>query len=161
MFSSLRTATLALILAVAAIAIIGLPAQADDPSAGIWELNLAKSRFTNVPPPKSQTRAYEVLGQSVKMTEVGIDAEWKPSVMHFTAKLDGKDYPYTGAPICDMISLTPVDALTANFTIKKAGKVVGSGTRVISNDLKMMTISFKGTDAKGKPVESIRVFDRR
>ena len=55
MFSSLRTATLALILAVAAIAIISLPAQASDPAAGTWELNLAKSKFTNTPAPKSQT----------------------------------------------------------------------------------------------------------
>ena len=58
MFSSLRTATLALILAAAAIAIISLPAQASDPEAGTWELNLAKSTFTNIPAPKSQTRTF-------------------------------------------------------------------------------------------------------
>jgi hypothetical protein len=161
MFSSLRTATLGLILAVAAIAIISLPAQADEPSAGTWELNLAKSKFTNVTPPKSKTRAYLLSGQLVKMTEVGIDAEWKPAVTYYTAKLDGKDYPYTGSPIYDTISLTRVDALTTNFTNKKAGKVVGTGTQEVSKDGKMMTISFKGTDAKGQPVEYILVFEKR
>jgi hypothetical protein len=69
MFSSLRTATLALILAAAAIAIITLPAQASDPLAGTWELNLAKSKFTNIPALKSQTRTYEVTGQQEKMID--------------------------------------------------------------------------------------------
>ena len=161
MFSSLRAATLALILAVAAIAIISLPAQASDPAAGTWELNLAKSTFTNTPAPKSQTRTYEVTGQQVKMTGKGIDAQGKPTLFGFTAKTDGKDYPYTGSGFQDTISLTPVDALTANWTGKKAGQVVMTGTRVISKDGKVMTISGKGTDAKGQPLEVILVFDKR
>jgi len=161
MFSSLRTATLALILAAAAIAIITLPAQASDPEAGTWELNLAKSTFTNVPPPKSQTRTYEVTGQQVKMTGKGIDTEGKPTLIGFTANKDGKDYPYTGSAAYDTISITPVDALTVNWTNKKAGKVVITGTRVISKDGKVMTISDKGTDAKGQPLEVILVFDKR
>jgi hypothetical protein len=161
MFSSLRAATLGLILAAAAIAIISLPAQASDPAAGTWELNLAKSKFTNFPAPKSQTRTYEVTGQQVKMIAKGIDAQGNPTLVQYTANYDGKDYPYTGTPIADTISFTPVDALTANWTTKKAGKVVFTGTRVISKDGKVMTFSGKGTDAKGQPVESIMVFDKR
>jgi hypothetical protein len=161
MFSSLRAATLALILAVAAIAIISLPAQASDPEAGTCELNLAKSKFTNVPAPKSQTRTYEVTGQQVKMTGKGIDAQGKPTLIGFTANTDGKDYPYTGSALQDTISLTPGDALTANWTGKKAGKVVITGTRVISKDGKVMTISGKGTNPQGEPMEVILVFDKR
>ncbi len=158
---SLRTATLGLILAVAAIAIISLSAQAGDPVAGTWELNLAKSKFSNFPAPKSQTRTYEVTGQQEKMTQKGIDAQGKPTLIQFTANLDGKDYPYTGSPIADTISLTPVDALTVNWTTKKAGKVAFTGTQVISKDGKVMTLSGKGTDAKGEPVETIMVYDKR
>ena len=152
---------LALILAAAAIAIISLPAQASDLEAGTWELNLAKSKFTNVPAPKSQTRTYEVTGQQVKMTGKRIDAQGKPTLIGFTANTDGKDYPYTGSALHDTISITSVDALTANWTGKKAGKVVITGTRVISKDGKVMTISGKGTDAKGQPLEVILVFDKR
>jgi len=61
----------------------------------------------------------------------------------------------------DSISITSVDALTSNYTHKKAGKLVGGGTRVISKDGKTMTISFKGTDSKGQPVEAIFFFDKR
>jgi len=156
-----RTATLGLILATATASIISLSAQASDPLAGTWELNLAKSKFSPGPPPKSQTRTYEVTGQQEKMIAKGINAEGKPVLRQFTANRDGKDYPYTGAPSHDTIALTPVDTFTTTFTDKREGKVAFTGTRVISKDGKMMTISSKGTDAKGQPIEAVLVFDKR
>ena len=57
--------------------------------------------------------------------------------------------------------LTPVNALTVNFTTKLAGKIVTTGTRVLSNDGKNMTLSSKGVNAAGKPLESTMVYDRR
>jgi len=157
-----RTATLGLILATATVSIMSVSAQASDPLAGTWELNVAKSKFfPGVPPPKSQTRTYEVTGQQEKMIAKGIDAEGKPTLIQFTGNRDGKDYPYTGSPSFDTISVTPVDTLTATYTNKKAGKVVVTGTRVISKDGKMMTVSAKGTDAKGQPAEGVLVFDKR
>ena len=161
MFLPLRTATLGLIFAIAGIAIISLPAYASDPLAGTWELNLEKSKYSPGPPPKSQTRTYEVTGQQEKMIAKGIDAQGNPTLVQFTANFDGKDYPYTGTPSADTISMTPVDASTVNWTTKKAGKVMLTGTRVISKDGKVMTISGKGTDAKGQPFEIIYVFDKR
>lgn len=159
MFLSLRTATLSLILAIAAIGIISLSTQAGDLLTGKWDLNLEKSKFTNASAPKGETRTYEVTGQQEKMTSERVSADGNVVTMQFTANLDGKDYPYTGVPFHDSISLTPVDALTTNYTIK--GKVAGSGTRVISKDGKEMSISFKGTDPKGQPMEIIYVFDKR
>ena len=160
MFLSLRKATLGLILATAAITIISLSAQAGDPLTGTWELNLAKSNFGNVPAPKSQTRTYEATGQQDKMTGEIIYADGKRVTLQYTANRDGKDYPFEGWAMADTISLTPVDTLTATYTQKKEGKVVGGGTRVISKDGKTMTISFKGTDPKGQPMEFILVFDK-
>lgn len=156
-----RTATLGLIVATATASIISVSAQAGDPLAGTWELNLAKSKFSPGPPPKSQTRTYEVTGQQEKMIGRGLNAEGKPTLVQFTANRDGKDYPYTGAPSFDTISLTHVDSLTLTYTLKRAGKVTINGTRVISKDGKTMTISSKGTNPKGQPVENILVFDKR
>jgi hypothetical protein len=132
-----------------------------DPVAGTWELNPAKSKFSPGPPPQSQTRTYEVTGQQEKMIAKGIDAQGKPTLLQFTAQRDGKDYPFEGSPGLDTIALTPVDTFTLNYTAKKAGAVVITGTRVISKDGKEMTISIKGTDATGQPVESSLVFDKR
>ena len=132
-----------------------------DPVAGTWELNPAKSKFSPGPPPQSQTRTYEVTGQQEKMIAKGIDAQGKPTLSQFTAQRDGKDYPFEGSPGLDTIALTPVDTFTLNYTAKKAGAVVITGTRGISKDGKEMTISIKGTDATGQPVESSLVFDKR
>jgi hypothetical protein len=132
-----------------------------DPVAGTWELNPAKSKFSPGPPPQSQTRTYEVTGQQEKMIAKGIDAQGKPTLSQFTAQRDGKDYPFEGSPGLDTIALTPVDTFTLNYTAKKAGAVVITGTRLISKDGKEMTISIKGTDATGQPVESSLVFDKR
>ena len=161
MFSLLRAATLGLILAAVIVSIISLPAQAGDPAAGTWELNVAKSKFINVPIPKSQTRTYEVSGEQEKMIGKGIDAKGNETLFEFTANRDGKDYPYKGSQIYDSISYKTVDARTVSYTTKKAGKLVTNGTRVVSADGKEMTISGKGTDAQGQPFEAIMVFDKR
>jgi len=156
-----RTATLGLIFATATLSVVSLSAQTSDPLAGTWELNLGKSKFSPGPPPKSETRTYDVTGQQEKMIAKGMDAEGKPTLIQFTATRDGKDYPYTGSPIIDTVSLTPVDTFTLTFVTKKDGKVALTGTRVISNDGKMMTLSSKGTNPKGQPVENTAVYEKR
>ena len=161
MFLSLRTLTLGLILATAAIAIISLPAHASDPLAGTWELNLEKSKYSPGPPPKSQTRTYEVTGQQVKMISKSIDAKGNEIVHQFSAMRDGKDYPFEGWAIADTVSLTPVDTFTMTVTQKKAGEVVVTGTNVISKDGKTMTISIKFTTPTGQQVDNLMVFDKR
>lgn len=161
MFLSLRTLALGLILATAAIAIIGLPAHASDPLAGTWELNLEKSKYNPGPPPKSQTRTYEVTGQQVRMISQSIDAKGNEIVHQFSAMRDGKDYPYEGWAIADTVSLTPVDTFTITFTQKKAGEVVVTGTNVISKDGKTMTISLKFTTPTGQQVDNRMVLDKR
>ena len=140
---------------------MSLSAQAADPASGIWELNLAKSKFSPGPPPKSQTRTFEVSGADVKYTLKGIDAEGKPTLVQFTAKYDGKDYPVTGSPDFDAISLKHVDAVTTEATLKKGGKVVQTSTRVVSKDGKTLTLTVKGTNAKGQAVNNVSVFDKR
>ena len=67
----------------------------------------------------------------------------------------------TGSADVDMIALKRVDASTVQITQKKAGKVVITGTRVVSKDGKVMTVTAKGTNAKGQKVNSVLVFDKR
>jgi hypothetical protein len=140
---------------------MSLSAQVADPASGTWELNLAKSKFSPGPPPKSQTRMYEVTGAEVKYTLKGIDAEGKPTLVQYTAKYDGKDYPVTGSPDFDAISLRRVHALTAEATLKKGGKVIQTSTRVVSKDGKTLTLTTTGTNAKGQAVNNVAIFDKR
>ena len=153
-------------LAFGAVLTLGFPAmslsaQATDPTSGTWELNLAKSKFSPGPPPKSQTRTWEVTGADVKYTLKGIDAEGKPTLVQWTGKYDGKDYQITGSPDFDAISLKHVDAVTAKATLKKGGKVVQTTKRVVSKDGKTLTLTTTGTNAKGQAVNNVAVFDKR
>jgi hypothetical protein len=139
---------------------IGQAARAANPTiAGTWELNVAASKSTD-PLPKSGTRTYEIIGNSEKMSGTIVTADDKTITVGFTATLDGKDSPSQN-PGVDTIVLTRVDAWTSNFTTKLAGKVVASGSRVLSKDGKSFTLTNKGVNPAGKPTESTFVYDRR
>jgi hypothetical protein len=146
-----------------ALAALGVhvAAQTADPLIGTWELNIAKSKYNSGPAPKSETRTYVVVGQDIKATSEGVDADGKPTSGQWTVNYDGKDRPATGRPDLDALSVKRIDAFTAEFTQKKAGKVIATGTRVISKDGKVMTITTKGTNAKGQAFNDVEVFDKR
>ena len=156
----LRMITLGAVLA-AVLPVASLSAQAADPVNGTWELNLAKSKFDPGPAPKSQARTYKVDEKNVTMISKGVDAEGKPTLVEYTGSYDGKDYAFTGNPNADTISLKRIDDFTIEATTKKAGKVITTGTRVISKDGKVMTITQKGTNAKGETINNTLVFDKQ
>jgi hypothetical protein len=136
-------------------------AQTPDPILGTWELNVAKSKFNPGPAPKSESRTYVTAGNEIKATSKGVDANGKATTGAWVVNYDGKDRPATGLTDADTLSLKRIDAFTAEFTQKKAGKVVSTGKRVISKDGKTMTITTKGTDAKGVATTTVQVFDKR
>jgi hypothetical protein len=123
-----------------------------DPVIGSWELNIAKSKFTSGPVLKSQSRTYSQSGDSIAVVIKSVGTDGKETTMQTTYKLDGKDYPVTGAPGWDTISGKQVDSNTAEFTVKKGGKVIGKVSRTVSKDGKMLTSRQNTTTAKGKLV---------
>jgi hypothetical protein len=145
-----------------------------DLETGIWQLNLAKSKFSPGPPPQSITLKFQRAGQNRKVTMVGFSAAGNPGVtvfaegilpapnasaLHFLSIVeDGKPHPVTGSPVYDAIAVTRVDAYTTNAGYTKAGKVVQTGSTVISRDGKMMTITAAGTNASGEPFNNIGVY---
>ena len=151
--------------AVIALALVALSAasfpQGNDLIVGTWELNVAKSKFSPGPGPKSETRTYVVAGADIKATSNGIDRDGKSTTAEWTVNYDGKDRPQTGNPDADTLSLKRIDANTTKFTQKKSGKVVITGTRTISKDGKTMTITTKGTNAKGQTINNVEVFEKR
>ena len=155
----LRTIILGTVLA--ALGVVNLGAQAVDPVVGTWELNIAKSKFRRIPAPKSEKRTYVVAGNEIKATSTGVGADGKPTSGQWTINYDGQDRPATGLSDADALSLKRINANTAEFTQKKAGKVVGTGRREISKDGKVMTITIKGTNAKGQALTDVEVFEKR
>ena len=139
---------------------VALAADAPDPIIGTWTLNVAKSKFSPGPAAKSVTRTYAQTAQGVALTVKGVAADGSPISWHSTFKYDGKEYPVTGSPDIDMLSLHRVNANTVKNTVKKAGNVLGTGTRTVSADGKVMTLSAKGMDAKG-PYDNVAVYDKQ
>src|SRR5262245_27073789 len=157
----MRTCIVALGILVFALVGIELAAQSTDPVVGTWELNVAKSKFSPGPAPKSETRTYAVVGKEIKAASKGVDGSGKAVTGEWTVVYDGKDRPMTGSPDADMLSVKQTDPYTTEFTQKKGGKVVMTGTRSISKDGKVMTITTKGTNAEGKAVHDVEVFDKK
>lgn len=164
----MKTTKVSLGVGVAAIVVtilVAIGAQSGfaqvDPLLGSWVLNVAKSKYTPGPPPKEQTTIFEAAGQGVKVTTKGTDSAGKPTMTAYTANYDGKDYPVTGNPDWDMVSLKRVDANTVEFTRKRAGKVVQTATSVVSKDGKTRTITTTGVNALGQKINNVAVYDKK
>ncbi|HEX2791133.1 MAG TPA: hypothetical protein VHN17_11940 [Steroidobacteraceae bacterium] len=128
---------------------------------GTWTLNLDKSKFVPGPAPKSQTRTYAETADGVALTLTGVAADGSPVSGQSTFKYDGKDYPMTGSPDFDTLSLKRINGSTVKSLQKKDGKVVGSTIRTISGHGKVLTLNGKGKAADGKWYHNIAVYDKQ
>jgi hypothetical protein len=160
MRSLFRTLLVGTVLAIGGTAVASA-ADASDPVVGTWKLNLAKSTFSPGPAPKSQMRAYVATADGIDMMYTGVAADGSAVNGKSTFKYDGKDYPITGSPDFDVLSLKRINATTIESTQKKAGKPTGTTVRTVAGDGKVMTLKSKGTSANGKAYENVMVFDRQ
>jgi hypothetical protein len=140
---------------------VGSHAQAPKAVEGTWKLNVAKSKFSPGPAPKSMTVTYSIVGTDGVKIVVDATPETGPAQhWEMTARYDGKDHPMTGNPLADTVAMTRVDDLKGESTFKKAGKVTATNVRQLSKDGKTLTITTKGTTDDGKPRHDVQVFER-
>ena len=131
-------------------------------SAGTWKLNLAKSKFSPGPPPRTSTLMFQAEGQSLTATVDGINAQGVPTkVVHGPYLYDGKPYPVTGAPGYDAASYKIVNDSTDEITRTKAGKVVQTVTEELSEDGKTLTFTIKGVNANGQQISNVAVYEKQ
>ena len=100
------------------------------------------------------------MGDNVKVTVDGTDADCKPTHIKGTGKFDRKDYSVTGDPNTDMRSSRKVNDHTLTFMNKKGDKVTISGRGVVSADGKR-TVTLTGTDSTGTKNTSTAVYDKQ
>jgi len=153
-----RTTLAAIVSFVAGLAIAYA---ADNPMMGTWKLNDAKSKF-EAGATKNHTVVYAPQGDSMKITVDGTTKDGKAVHNDWIGKVDGKDYPVTGDnSVIDARSYTKVDDNTLNMTLKKAGKVVGTGTVKVSPDGKSRTVETKASEAKNAALNGTAVYDKQ
>lgn len=144
----------------AMIALVATSFAADDPFLGTWKLNEAKSKIAKGAP-KNHTIVYEAAGDNTKITVDGTAGDGSAIHSEWTGKMDGKEYPVSGAATADARSYKKVNNRTLAFTEKKAGKVVTSGRSALSADGKSRTVTMTTTDSSGKKLRSTVVYDKQ
>ena len=149
-----RLITAAIVVLIGGMAL----AQSSNPLLGTWKLNVAKSKGTG----KSGTTVIEAAGTGVKLTVDLVGTDGTKNHWTITPNFDGKDYPVTGtSPYGDAAAFTRVDQNTTRIVSKRGGKVTVTQTIVVAPDGKTRTVTTKGTDAKGQPVDTIGFYDKQ
>jgi hypothetical protein len=148
-----------------------------DPEAGVWQLNVSKTKFSPGPGPKSLTLTFQREGEHRKVTLVGITAAGAPlmlvfadgvlpgptaSPLHFLSIVeDGQPHSVTGSRFSDAISVTRVGAYSTVASYTKAGNIVQISTTMVSRDGKMVVMTAAGTDTNGQQFNNIGVYDKQ
>jgi hypothetical protein len=128
---------------------------------GTWKLNLAKTKDSPGPPPRSQTLTYQAEGQGLRVSVDTVDAQGNAAKASFALFFDGKSYPVTGLPDWDASTYKQVNVSTTESTRTKGGNVVQTATRVVSADGKTLTITATGVDANGRQINNVDVYDKQ
>ena len=149
------------VLLTLALCLVGISmAVADDANMGTWKLNESKSKFP-AGATKNTSVVYEAAGDDVKVTVDGTDKDGKAVHSEWTGKFDGKDYAVTGEPTSDTRAYKMVNANTFEMTMKKGGKMAGSGKIVVSADGKTRTVTTSGMDSMGMKMDNSAVYDKQ
>ncbi len=128
---------------------------------GTWKLNLAKSKYSPGPAPKSLTLKFEATADGIKHTSDGVNSEGNPTHGEYVSKYDGADVPYTGNPDADTASAKKIDDNSYENIWKKDGKTTITAKVVVSKSGKTLTVTQTGTNAKGQAVNNTAVYDRQ
>ena len=151
-------------VAVVCLALAGSMFADSKAFVGTWKLNLEKSKYAAGTAPKSLTRTVSADGDAVTYKFDGVSADGTSFSFSFTSKYDGKDAEMTGTGTpygADHIAIKQANSHETTSTLKKGDKIVGSTTATVSHDGKMATLTSKGTDANGKPVKSVSIYDKQ
>jgi hypothetical protein len=131
----------------------------DSASMGTWKLNEAKSKFATKA--RNHTVVYEAAGDQVKVIVDGVDENGGAVHHEWTGKYDRKNYPVTGDPNSDERSYRMVDKNTLELIAMKGGKQTLTGRIVFAADGKSRTLTTTSTDAQGKKVTNVAVYEKQ
>ncbi len=133
---------------------------AADNWVGTWKLNVAKAKYSPGPAPRSQMLKFETSQGAIKLTTDTVDAQGKATPGAYTSKFDGQEVRWAGNPDADTASPKRIDDNSYQNVWKKGGKVTITSKGVVSRDGKTLTITQTGTDAQGRTVNTIGVYDK-
>ena len=125
-----KTAFISGVVLVAGLSI--LSAQGADPRVGSWHLNVAKSKFSPGPAPKSQTLKIEAAGKGEKVTSETVSATGDKTVTDTPPTSTASHIRSRDRAVADMVTLKRIDANTTERVDSKGGKTMTTYHRVVS-----------------------------
>jgi len=131
-----------------------------DPFTGGWAANLSKSRRHANHQFASATMNFEVTGDVVSLTYVGINAAGKQESNRMLLHADGLEHPLPEAPGVVVVSQW-VSTHRIDTQARKGDNVLGHATYEVSSDGSLLTATVSGIDASGTSIEQVIVFDRQ
>ena len=137
-----------------------------NPRMGTWKANYDK---TSPPATPDTTRPSYVVTREPygkdgeKWTGDQVTAQGEKIHAAYSAEYDGKDYPVTGDPRRDTVSIKRVGANALVQTYKKDGKVTGVNIQLPSRDGRTSYTLSRAVDASGQLAEipNITVWDKQ
>lgn len=136
-------------------------ASAQDP-VGVWKVNLAKSKYSPGPAPKSSTIATTaVAGGGYKSVTETVPATGAPVKAEVTWAFDGKPHPVTGNPNATSQTYTKGDARNYTVASTVGGKATVTSKVTLAADGKSRTVAQAGTDAQGRAVNNMIFYDKQ
>jgi hypothetical protein len=130
-----------------------------DALLGSWQLDVAKSRYVPGPPPRNETRTYVRDKDGMKGTIRRQRDDGREEVIEYRADFD-HEYPVMGTEAYDTIRLKRIDARTAEAVLSHAGRVFGTARRVVSEDGRTLTITFRQED-RGVLQNNIAIYRKK
>ena len=163
-----RVSILVSVVAMVIAWTVGPSAQTTDLLSGTWRNSLAKSRYTPADlAPKSGTTKIEIVRDQIKVVTDGIDAEGRKTHSEYTARFDGRDYPWIGTvdgrpnPDQESVAWTRIDDYTYVTTNKLKGRTLTTSHISIFRDGKTRTNTVAGRNARGQTVNNVIVFEKQ
>jgi hypothetical protein len=146
---------------VALLPVLTMSLWSADAVIGTWRLDVQKSRFLPGPAFRSEIRTYEEQKNGVKVTIRTVDGRGREATIIYLTTPDGQQHVVSGAGgPADSVGLKRVNEFTAESTLLHAGEEIAKTVRVIDAEGKTMTITYKGLDPDGNPVDNRLVFER-
>ena len=157
----MRIPSLVVGVAVVCALTFATTAAAQNP-VGVWKVNLAKSKYSPGPAPKSSTiTTTAVAGGGFKSVTETVPAAGAPTKAEVTWMFDGKGHPVTGNPNATSQSYSKVDATHYTVASTSGGKATVTSKVVLAADGKSRTVTQTGMDAQGKPVNNMIFYDKQ
>ncbi len=133
---------------------------AANPFTGKWKMNHQKSSQTKGTLQKDETMTISDQGDQMVVVVTGTGDDGAPIAIHYVVPVGGGTGQMQQAGSYNGVSSQRVNDNTRDTTYTKDGKELVTEHTVVSADGKTMTVTVKGIDSNGNPVEQVLVFEK-